>query len=210
MPNHPDHKYDRLAQIYDRRWQAYIAGTLGFLQNYMAVVGDESILNVACGTGELERLLLSEHPHLHLVGVDISTAMVAVAQSKFPPKFPSNAPVKFIEASAIALPFADHSFDIVVTASAFHYFDSPLAVLQEMRRVLKPRGRLIVLDWCRDYWYLKVLDLWLKLIDPNHQGCYTQTQLNNFLEQAGLTVSNTQRFTVAPLWGMMVATAKNL
>jgi ubiquinone/menaquinone biosynthesis C-methylase UbiE len=194
--------YDRLAAIYDQRWLAYIDSTLGFLKNYMQVTGDESILNVGCGTGELERLLLADHPQLKLVGVDISAEMLAIARSKFL----DNPQVELINASAIALPFANQSFDLVVTASALHYFDNPVIALGEMNRVLKPTGRLIVMDWCRDYWYCQVLDLVLKLVETGYKSAYTQTELNNFLDQVGLIGSNPQKFTVPPLWGMMAVT----
>jgi len=127
---------------------------------------------------------------------------LAIARSKFL----DNPQVELINASAIALPFANQSFDLVVTASALHYFDDPVIALGEMNRVLKPAGQLIVMDWCRDYWYCQVLDLVLKLVETGYKSAYTQTELNNFLDQVGLIGSNPQKFTVPPLWGMMAVT----
>ncbi len=58
----------------------------------------------------------------------------------------------WIQADAQSLPLASESFDRIVCASSFHYFSEPGAVLGEFRRLLKPEGRLIVIDWSDDYW----------------------------------------------------------
>ncbi len=141
-------QYDRLAEIYDRRWNSYVSNTLNFLLNYLRetsqLAGNENVLDIACGTGELERMILNVYPNLKIVGVDISEKMLDMAQLKLPQ-------LEFVKASASSLPFPDYNFDIVVIVSAFHYFENPVEVLEEIRRILKPKGRLIVMDWCRDY-----------------------------------------------------------
>ncbi|WP_019501302.1 class I SAM-dependent methyltransferase [Pseudanabaena sp. PCC 6802] len=199
-------QYDRVAEIYDRRWRSYLTDTLTFLKDYMNLSGNETILDIACGTGELERLLIAAHPRLKIVGVDISEKMLEIAQSKFT----GDRNIEFVQASAIALPFPDRSFDIIVTANAFHYFEHPAAALQEMCRVLKPDGKVIVMDWCRDYWCCQILDIILKLIDPAHKNCYTQQELHDYLVEAGFDVTAEQRVRLQFLWGMMAATGNVL
>ncbi len=110
-------QYDRLAQIYDRRWHSYILNSLIFLKDYMELSGDEVILDIACGTGELERILVNNYPNLNITGVDISEKMLDVAKSKFP----NSQKIEFLKASANSLPFPDSSFDMIVSASALHY-----------------------------------------------------------------------------------------
>ncbi|WP_019501274.1 class I SAM-dependent methyltransferase [Pseudanabaena sp. PCC 6802] len=195
-------QYDRIAKIYDRRWHSYIRNTLTFLMEHIHLGGHETILDVACGTGELERLLLATYPQVKLVGVDISEQMLEIARSKFTAR--NN--IEFLKASAIALPFPNASFDIVVTSSAFHYFEHPIPALQEIRRVLRSNGTAIVLDWCRDFWSCQALDFALKLIDPAYRTCYTQTELHGFLNAASFDVTAARKKRLYPLWGMMVAT----
>ncbi len=202
-------QYDRLAKIYDRRWYNYVSNTLNFLIDYLhrteVISTNKNVIDIACGTGELERLLInadSQLKQLNIVGVDISEKMLDMARLKLPN-------LEFIKASAIALPFPNHSFDLAITASAFHYFEHPITVLNEIRRILKPKGKLIILDWCRDYWSCKALDLFLKIFDPAHKGCYTQSELNDFFTTSGFNVTREQKQKLGIFWGVMIATGVN-
>ncbi len=196
-------QYDQLAGVYDLRWKSYISNTLSFLKNWAEISPTDTILDVACGTGEFERLLLAEYSSQQIVGVDISEKMLAIAKQKFS-AYPQ---VSFHIASASNLPFDNDSFDVIVSANSFHYFDDPLASLKEMRRVLKPDGKVIILDWCRDYLTCKICDLILKVFDPAHQQCYTQNEFHRLLEEANFVVSRATKIRFGVVWGLMVATA---
>lgn len=196
-------QYNQLAAIYDRRWRQYVTNTISFLKDWVALLEDETVLDVACGTGEFERLVLAEHPTQLMVGVDLSEEMLAIAQQKLH-TFPN---ISFQTATASTLPFVDHSFDVVISANAFHYFDEPIVALREMQRVLKPTGRLVILDWCRDFLTCKIVDIILKLIDPAHHQCYTQAKFHAMLTTSGLRISRARKVRFDAIWGLMVATA---
>lgn len=94
----------------------------------------ESILDIACGTGVVARLAEQRGHAGRLVGIDLNTAMLAVARVK-------SATVEWVEGSALDLPFNANSFDVVLCQLGLQFFpDRPLA-LKEMVRVLKPGGR---------------------------------------------------------------------
>jgi ubiquinone/menaquinone biosynthesis C-methylase UbiE len=196
-------QYDRLAHIYDQRWQGYITNTLSFLVDWAQIAPTETVLDVACGTGELERLLVERHAEQPITGVDFSDPMLAIARQKFA-DHPS---VTFQPASASALPWPQLEFDVVVCANAFHYFNEPESVLAEMRRVLQPSGRVVILDWCRDFLLCRLCDWGLSLIDPAHKNCYTEAELNEFLQGAGYQVQRSQRVRFGLIWGLMVIEA---
>ena len=63
-------QYDRLAAVYDQRWQGYITNTLAFLVDWARIAPAETVLDVACGTGELERLLIEQQAKQIVTGVD--------------------------------------------------------------------------------------------------------------------------------------------
>jgi ubiquinone/menaquinone biosynthesis C-methylase UbiE len=196
-------QYNKLAYIYDLRWKNYINNTLSFLKTWSEISPQETILDVACGTGEFERLLLSEHSTQQIVGVDISENMLTIAKEKCN-NFPQ---VSFYQASAEVLPFADNTFDVIVSASSFHYFDNPIAVLTEMRRVLKPNGKVIILDWCKDFFFCKVFDIFLKFFDEAYEQCYTQKELHCFLKDTNFVIHRATKVRFGWVWGLMIATS---
>jgi len=196
-------QYDKLAAIYDQRWNSYVANTLSFLKDWAQISPSTTVLDVACGTGEFERLLLTENPTQCIIGVDISEKMLLVAQQKLQ-AYPH---VSFYNASASTLPFENNSFDVVVSANSFHYFDDPNAALVEMKRVLKPDGKVIILDWCKDYLLCRLCDFILKLVDPAYKQCYSQFEFHNLLKSAQFDIERATKFHFGVVWGMMVATA---
>ncbi|MBG1266015.1 class I SAM-dependent methyltransferase [Nostoc sp. WHI] len=195
-------QYDNLASVYDQRWKSYIANTLSFLQTWAQISPLDTVLDVACGTGEFERLLLTDNSTQNIVGVDISDKMLAIAKQKCS-AYPQ---VSFHTASASALPFDSNTFDVIVSANSFHYFDNPLAALIEMKRVIKPNGKVIIIDWCKDYFFCKILDITLKIFDPAYQQCYTQNEFHGLLTSANFTVCHAIKVRFGVFWGLMVAT----
>ncbi|MEB3356574.1 MAG: methyltransferase domain-containing protein [Synechococcales bacterium] len=196
-------QYDRLATQYDRRWRSYIQTSLLFLQEWAAIAPTDAVLDVACGTGEFAALLLSETPSQRIVGVDISPEMLAQARQKLE-GFPA---VEFQVAIARSLPVPAKQFHTVVCANSFHFFDEPLQVLKEFRRVVKPNGRVLILDWCRDYPLCQLCDLALKVIDPGHHQCYTRAEMQRLLEDSGLRVRRITRMQFGLVWGLMAIEA---
>ncbi len=196
-------QYDHLASVYDQRWNWYVTHTLSFLKTWVNLSISDSVLDIACGTGEFERMVLSENPTQQMVGIDISEEMVAIAHQKLH----SYANVSFQVSSAAALPFPGQSFDVIVSASAFHYFDDPVAALTEIKRVLKPSGKVVILDWCKDFWLCRILDIVLRWTDPAHRQCYTQQEFHNFLTSSGFNIDASKKVRFGLFWGLMVATA---
>ncbi len=196
-------QYDRLAHIYDQRWQGYITNTLSFLVDWAQILPSETVLDVACGTGELERRLVEQHPEQAIAGVDFSESMLAIARQKLE-SYPA---ITFQQASAAALPWQQAAFNVVLCANAFHYFNEPDRALAEMQRVLRSGGRVVILDWCRDFLVCRFCDWVLNLVDPAHKNCYTEAELHEFLTAAGYQIQRTRRVRFGLIWGLMAIEA---
>jgi len=196
-------QHDRLARVYDRRWSRYISRTLVLLKTWASIPPQAAVLDIGCGTGEFERLVLSEKPEQRMVGVDLSAKMLEIAREKCQ-AYPN---VTFCAASSSALPFPDHSFDMVVSASALHYFDRPEVSLREMRRVLRPGGSVVIMDWCKDYIFCRLFDIVLRLIEPAFQRCYTQREFHRLLASAQFDIQSARSVRIDVVWGLMIATA---
>ena len=104
------------------------------------------LLDIACGTGEpaisLASLLDGEG---EVVGVDISSAPLKIAEERAQQRGLSNA--HFQQADAHHLPFAENSFDCITSRLGVMFFSDLPHALSEMRRVLKPEGKAILLVW---------------------------------------------------------------
>lgn len=122
--------YDRLNRLMtlglDRRWRKRaLRGIQG------------NVLDVACGTGDMAVSLVERG--CTVTGVDISEEMLAIARQKAPI-------VTFMIADAEHLPFLDASFDAVTCAFGVRNFVHLEQGLHEMLRVLKPGGRMVILE----------------------------------------------------------------
>lgn len=96
-------------------------------------------LDIGCGTGIYTDELCQAGARV--VGVDISPEMLAIAAEKNKQHGDN---VSFDVADAAALPFDDNSFDLVTSISAMEFYEKPRESLQEMYRVLKPGGHMLV------------------------------------------------------------------
>lgn len=107
-------------------------------------VAPRQALDVATGTGDLALALAARPPHPEVLGVDLSTAMLGHARDKAERR---GAPVRFARGDGQALPVPDASVDVVTIAYGLRNFEDIDTGLREFRRVLRPGGRLVVLEF---------------------------------------------------------------
>ena len=186
----------QIAERYDRRWAAYTERSLGLLRPFISEAPGR-LLDVGCGTGALLSVLRIDP--VRYVGVDLSAEMLRGAA-----RHPQ---AGLIRAEAGALPLRDASFDLAVSASSLHDWASPDAGLREIRRVLAPGGRLLLVDWCADHLPIRLMRAWLTATARPVRQVYTEAELREILAQAGFGVTATRRARISPVWGMMVAEA---
>lgn len=138
--------WDLATADYEARWQAQLADVQAELLALAALAPGERVLDVACGTG-LVSLAAAQAvgPSGRVCGVDLSGAMVDAARRKTPPQ--PGAPMEFQRGDAEALDLPDASFDVVLCALGLMYLPDPECALREMRRVLRPGGRIAVAVW---------------------------------------------------------------
>jgi ubiquinone/menaquinone biosynthesis C-methylase UbiE len=136
--------YDRVAPDYDRfrlGWLT-IAGRSAeqaMLADLDAVLKPRArVLDAGCGTGALSRQMLASCPAINLTMLDISPEMLART---------ADLPGARLQGSLLELPFADDSFDVVVSAWVIETVPDPLAAVTELVRVLAPDG-LLVYTFC--------------------------------------------------------------
>ena len=117
--------------------------------------GPLRVLDAGCGTGAMA-FLFAEMGH-QVVGIDLSGEMVAQARKKAKT---SNYDLDLLTGDAEQLPFGNGSFDVVVTRHLLWTLPHPETALKDWHRVLKPGGRVLIID---GVWDDKSLLSWLKI-----------------------------------------------
>jgi demethylmenaquinone methyltransferase / 2-methoxy-6-polyprenyl-1,4-benzoquinol methylase len=141
--------FDRIAGRYDLLNSLMTAGLHHSWRERAAdraqVSPGDAVLDVCCGTGDLAfELARRVAPGGHVVGCDFSEQMLDLARDK---ALDRGSPVRFEWADALELPYDDGRFDAVTVGFGVRNFADRDRGLREMARVLKPGGRLVVLEF---------------------------------------------------------------
>ena len=153
-------RYDRMNRVMslalDRRWRRKVIADLDLPPR-------ANVLDLACGTGDFTAALLRRFPGVRVTGVDLTPEMLALARRKLA----GSAGVTFCTGDAQDLAaFSDATFDLVVCAFGFRNFPDKEKALAACHRVLKPAGRLIVLELFRpaSRFVGTLVNIWLSLV----------------------------------------------
>ena len=181
--------FDRIAPVYDLMNRVMTAGLDGRwrrLTAEAAVHQGDRVLDAACGTGDLAIADLKAGAG-RVTGLDFSDAMLARARRK--------APLEWIQGDLLALPFADATFDAATVGfGARNVADLQLA-LRELRRVLRPSGRLAILEITQprgplkpfySLWFDRVVPLLGKVLPGGDAYTYLPASVKRFPTAEGL------------------------
>lgn len=146
----------------------------------------ETVLEVAAGTCICGRVLAPFVSHVYCL--DMTPAMLDVGKHKAREQGLEN--LSFLLGDARALPFPQNSFDIVISRLAFHHFPESSRPFSEMVRVLKPGGKLALIDMQAPVESLRaVRDQLEALRDPSHMRILSDTELLSLFADHALAVT---------------------
>ena len=116
-----------------------------FIKSIKGLSG-EKILDVATGQGEFIALLKAQLPSYHsIIGIDESERIIEHAKTHF-----DDTRIEFQMMDAYKMSFPNDSFDLVTISNSLHHFAQPLQILAEMKRVVKPGGKIIIHEMITD------------------------------------------------------------
>ncbi|MGH2752281.1 MAG: class I SAM-dependent methyltransferase [Actinomycetota bacterium] len=181
--------YAREARTYDTEadfWERRLLGTEHRSWACSRAAGDT--LEVAIGTG----LNLPHYPlGVHITGIDLTPEMLAVAARR---ARDLERDVDLREGDALDLPFPESSFDTVVCTYALCSIPDEVRAIDEMKRVLRPGGRMILVDHIRSsvkplYWLQRIYEF----IPARTKGEYMTRRPSLHVEPAGFRIEDRDR-----------------
>ncbi len=111
------------------------------LQGYFGLSDGMAILEVGCGMGFITEQLLDLLPHSNVLAIDADSAMIEAAKRYLNGKGRGRLHLHRASITTSGLP--DEHLDYVLVRNLFQYLDDPISASKEMRRILKPKGRLV-------------------------------------------------------------------
>jgi demethylmenaquinone methyltransferase/2-methoxy-6-polyprenyl-1,4-benzoquinol methylase len=154
----------------------------------------DSVLDVCCGTGDLSfELAKRVSPGGHVVGCDFSEPMLDLAREKAADR---GVPVRFEWADALELPYDEGRFDAVTVGFGVRNFADHERGLSEMARVLKPGGRLVILEFTEparppfstfySLWFDRIVPVLGRLTNDPEAYAYLAESVHSFPDPEGL------------------------
>ncbi|HEY3304021.1 MAG TPA: class I SAM-dependent methyltransferase [Candidatus Binatia bacterium] len=184
-------EFTKQAERFSRSQSMRRKGGLEILPPLAGVKRSHRVLDLACGPGFVA-LEFAKHAR-QVVGVDLTAEMLRKARALARREGFDNA--TFRRADVSRLPFADGSFDLVVTRASFHHFPQPEQVLNEMVRVLKRNGKILISDNTskndpeKSRWQNRLE----KMRDPSHVEMIPLRKWRKLFKNAGLRVVKVKR-----------------
>jgi SAM-dependent methyltransferase len=167
-----------------------LAETLGVVVDLVPADPDARWAEIACGPGLIARAMALKVGSV--VGLDLTPAMVEKARAEAAAAGVDNVSFEVGDATALDLP--DGGLDGAITRFSLHHIPAPVRVLEEMRRVVRPGGWVVVSDFVTDddgeaqAWQEQIE----RLRDPSHWALLTPSRIAALAAQAGL-VADSQR-----------------
>ena len=173
--------YDRQIEFFDRTW--FTGG-----REWLGQRARGRVLEVAVGTG---RNLPFYPADVTITGIELSPAMLAIAKQR---AVTLDLDADLREGDAEHLTFDDDAFDTVLCALALCTIPNPAAALGEMRRVLRPGGRLLLLDHIGSNWPAVCAAQWLvELVTSRMSGEYFTRRQLPLVTAAGFQIVEDER-----------------
>jgi ubiquinone/menaquinone biosynthesis C-methylase UbiE len=183
-------QFTRQAEPFLRRHENNHEDLLQLMVECAEVRREDTVLDIACGPGIVSCFFA---PYAsHVTGLDIVPAMLERAKRLQTERGLVN--LDWALGESTALPFADDSFDRVVTRFSFHHYMEPQAASAEMVRVCKPGGIVLIADVAPRADAQERFNHWEVLRDPSYTRVLTESEMRALGENEGLCLTRQANF----------------
>ena len=192
----PSEDYTNTSKYYDLILNPFINYIRKAAAKWIITNQPQNCLDIGCGTGKQISLLPSD---INIIGIDLSSAMLKIADKQ--------APGKCMQGDAVNLPFEDDKFDLIISQFALHEkdMDTINAELKEVSRILKPKGKFLIVDFdhpCKLTYYAKFLKWGIRMVEQkagdehfkNYKIWMKSGGLKKIISDAGWKIMESQQF----------------
>jgi ubiquinone/menaquinone biosynthesis C-methylase UbiE len=179
-------KWDKWAETFDRgslKYDYLRSAQMGVI-SLLKLSENVSMLDIGCGTGwALGQAARLNGDKGSFYGLDLSEKMIEKAKVNFT----GRGNFHFIKANAEDIPLSGNQFDIIICTNSFHHYLHPGKALREMHRLLKPSGKVYILDPPADLWIARALGKIFHLFDSAHVRLHSSREFEKLINSAGFT-----------------------
>ncbi len=196
---------DKVREIYDRTAEDYEDWVIpcklcqyNMLLNTLNIEGNERVLDIGCGPGELTRTIAQRLDKGKIIGLDLSEKMIRLARKRSREIGAEN--IEFINSDFINTDF-EKKFDICVSSYLFHWISDHLSFLKKIKNILKKDGRVGIIAPSPE-WYKEVQESYEKVMrefgaeaeELIGKKVISHERIEKHLKKAGLEIVNFTEF----------------
>jgi ubiquinone/menaquinone biosynthesis C-methylase UbiE len=146
----------------------------------------QNVLDVGCGTGNVLAGVLKKW-NVSAAGIDLSDNMLDIAKKRIGEK------ADLRKGDSENLPWESNMFDMVICTDSFHHYPNPEAVLSEMKRVVKPEGKIIIADPWLSAPFRQIANLFMPLCKDGDVKIYSCNDLRKLLQGSRLNLKSWEK-----------------
>lgn len=123
----------------------------------LKITPHSNVLDLCTGTGDLARIIKKQQPKAIITGIDFSEKMLEIAKDK-------GENINYLQGDAIDLPFLDNEFDFITMGFGLRNIQNAEKAVEEIYRVLKPKGKFLHLDFGAKNFFSKIFDTMVPIL----------------------------------------------
>ena len=162
---------------------------LKILRKMSSLKNVEKALEIGCGNGYGTKLIKKYYSPKNIIAIDLDEKMIKIAQKRN-----TDTSITFKVMNAAQLDFPNNYFDVVFDFGIIHHIPNWKDCIQELKRVLKPNGKIILEELSLETFSIGVGKIWKKILEHPYENMYTRNQFSQYIKEIGFEIVNYKEF----------------
>jgi len=183
-------RYNREAKKYEQKWHKYLDHTHRMLLKHIELTPSDVVLDPSGGTGLLaKKLIVQNYSFKQLVINDPSDEMLAIARQRLSDK-PS---ISFKNKKVQDLSYPKNYFTKIICLNSFHFYEKQHQVLSQFYKLLKPAGKLYILDWNREGFF-RIINSLIRWSSSEYINTRSLPELQQMMSENTFNIQTSHRW----------------